>query len=204
MRAFLLLTVVLLTTQQLPAALAQVSDMRQVEFTYIKNKREVQVSIFCKGAIPGNTRTTRNLELRFIPLSKKLRNAKRQLQQNPANKKIGKRFKNLRALNKAARSACSQGGGSGGAYFDNLTGDLTQNGRIVFGIPNGFSGNIITGQQIWSQNCVGCHEERRTLTFSELRSAISQPPMNYTSEFLSDAQLAQIMTYISRFRRPGE
>lgn len=72
---------------------------------------------------------------------------------------------------------------------------------IRFDIPNKSIGNYSRGLQSYAASCKICHgsdEKGIDFTFSELKTRISQPPMNISS--LSDSKLADLVAYLNRSR----
>lgn len=79
-------------------------------------------------------------------------------------------------------------------------GNVTATGKSVFQIPANLSGNISLGRDVYDTYCFGCHVERVNRTFPDLRYNTSRPPMNYDSTDLPDAELANLVAYLNRFR----
>ncbi len=134
------------------------------------------------------------------------------------NTKAKKQMRNLRKLKKASDPGCEQisepGGGGGEAtptptpegpqdsYFER-SGDVTPLGTQTFEIPTGIQANAFTGQTTFNAYCTGCHEKRSRPTFTLLRQAVSQEPMYYTADYLSDEDLADITAYLNLHRSPA-
>lgn len=84
--------------------------------------------------------------------------------------------------------------------FDSA-GNVTERGRVKFGIPAGLPANITIGRQYVQQSCIGCHAEKVGLSFSTYRAAIANPPMGFTTAMLPDEMLAHMTAYLRRFEQ---
>lgn len=206
MRRFLISIFFVCAATVLTAArLVDASSVREVEVQFNSKLRTIHCDLSNE---PGRL-VTRRGELRFKSYRETLRAINKKLRVR-FSAALLKRKRNIRKLKKAGAKACagnSSGGGSGGGGLVNTyftaDGDVTEFGRSVFGLPAGLAANMVTGRTAWMTYCQGCHEERARLTFTEQRQAISQGPMFYTADALSDGDLAQIVAYLFRFRTPS-
>lgn len=122
--------------------------------------------------------------------------------------KLKKRYKEQKAAcEEQLESGGSSGGdggsdgGSGGsreANFDS-NGNISEAGRLAFGIPDGVPANVSDGQDIFNTYCSGCHSEQRGRSFSDYRTSIDQAPMFYDSSDIPDDDLADLTAYLNRF-----
>lgn len=172
-----------------PAAVSSTSVLVKI------GKRTVFRAIQCYNGKPGETKNTRK-GLKFNPYSRRLRTLRR------SGNTRSKKFKTVRALNKAGRSACrgNQNTPTPTPSTDIFSGDeVTAYGKQVLEIPSNLSANVASGRIIFSSTCT-CHDEKRNETFTYLRSATSRPVMDFSEETLPDQDLAHITAYLNRFR----
>ncbi len=189
----------------LPAAAQKVSESELTSTSIEVNG--ASLDIFCYEQQPGNA-VDKGSFLKFTSFSRVIIKLKKKISRASASNVTALKSK-LRTAKKSKRAgltACGGSGGGGGgnnsgSYFT-TAGDVSDLGRSTFGIPSGLAANVTVGQGLHRTYCTGCHEERRELTFNALRDSISQDPMNYDASSLSDANLAPIMAYLSRFRLP--
>lgn len=82
--------------------------------------------------------------------------------------------------------------------FDNR-GNVTEKGKLAFGIPSHLSGNVTAGKQVVTSFCAGCHQERIGYSYSAIDTAIRRAPMLYDESSISRQQLADLVAYLNRF-----
>jgi hypothetical protein len=82
--------------------------------------------------------------------------------------------------------------------FDNR-GNVTEKGKLTFGIPSHLSGNVTAGKQVVASFCAGCHQERIGYSYPAIDSAIRRAPMLYDESSISRQQLADLVAYLNRF-----
>jgi hypothetical protein len=87
----------------------------------------------------------------------------------------------------------------GSSNFDAL-GNVTEKGKVTFGIPSQLSGNVTTGKNVSRSFCSGCHSEKVNRTYPELDAAIRKSPMLYDESNMTRQELADIVAYLNRFR----
>lgn len=180
-------------------ALAQ-SALVAVEVEIQFRSRTISRTLYCRDKTPGTVNTKKN-SIRFIPLSKRLKNLRRK----------GKRsaLKIWRLLNREGRLQCSDSGGGSTpqptptpeAYFTE-SGAVTTSGKVAFGIPAELDANLTDGKDVYDTKCFGCHNERTNRTFSNLRLSTEKSPMFYTTLTLPDDELADLTAYLNRFQIP--
>jgi hypothetical protein len=83
--------------------------------------------------------------------------------------------------------------------FD-LAGNVTPEGKLLFGIPSALTANLSVGRAVFTAKCTGCHVERSGRTFLDVRNSIRKPPMLYDEVQIPDADLANLVAYLNRFR----
>ncbi len=87
----------------------------------------------------------------------------------------------------------------GSGNFDDF-GNVTEKGKITFGIPAQLSGNVTTGKNVTRSFCSGCHSEKVNRTYPVLDAAIRKSPMLYDESNITRQELADIVAYLNRFR----
>jgi hypothetical protein len=112
--------------------------------------------------------------------------------------KLLKKSKTTKKKAKLTNSLCTESFNNKDSNFDDF-GNLTETGKVNFGIPNGLSGNISDGKAIFDSYCT-CHEAKLNHNFDFYRTNISKSPMLYTVEEISDAMLANLTAYLNRFQ----
>jgi len=180
---------------------------------HMSKKKTKDVLIYCLDGVPGKVKekSSGTVFTSYAQLMRKLK-------KNPKKKRKVKQFKKIRragevfcealglpvptpaptagpSLTPTAAPTPSQDG-----YFD-VEGNVTEQGRILFEIPQGLPANILTGRDIWNATCT-CHTEagRRNRSFSDYRQATALPPMFFNSTSLVDGDLAQITAFLNRLR----
>ncbi|MBX7137671.1 MAG: hypothetical protein K1X83_06775 [Oligoflexia bacterium] len=116
--------------------------------------------------------------------------------------KLQNKLATITTKSKAGTAACRAGGGNPPPQLGNfdLNGNVTPQGKVLFGIPSGLTANIFAGKLVLQANC-GCHEERTGRSFSNLRENTRRFPMGYDEVSLPDAALANLTAYLNRFRQ---
>ncbi len=116
--------------------------------------------------------------------------------------KLQKKLDLLKLKTSRGDKACKDGPASTPTPSGNFdsSGNVTAQGKSVFGIPASLSANVSQGKTANNLMCAGCHGERLNYSFTQLRSVTSASPMFFTSNDLSDATLANITAYLNRYR----
>ncbi len=127
-----------------------------------------------------------------------------------AKAKLKLKLKKYKKREKEGNLACATGpdnsnppGGSppSGGNFD-LQGNVTEIGKINFGIPANLSANVDVGLGIYNSMCVGCHTANLNRSFTDYREKTKLSPMLYDEISLPDNNLANLTAYLNRFRLP--
>ncbi len=169
-------------------------DLKETTVTY-KKKRE---RVFCYKGTPGTIKTSSGKTL-FTSFA---------VQRSKVSRTRSKsKYDRLTALISLGKKECKRIGTPNPnptpnpqtGNFD-VNGNVTDAGRALFGIPAGLAANITTGRGIYQTNCTGCHAERTNYTFPVVREKIKLSPMLFDEAQIPDAQLAQIIAYLNRFR----
>lgn len=179
-------------------------------------------TIFCQGLVPGTAKqrgalvkftpytTTINATRKKTPSSKRLpllrailkagRKECKSIRDNPpATETPGAPFPpappvaSPTATPIAAPTATPPTGN-----FDNR-GNVTEKGKLAFGIPSHLSGNVTAGKQVVTSFCTGCHQERIGWSYPAIDTAIRRSPMLYDESSISRQQLADLVAYLNRF-----
>lgn len=85
--------------------------------------------------------------------------------------------------------------------FD-LLGNVTDQGKLNFGIPSSLSANIDVGKNYYNSMCDGCHGPKLNRTFPDYRDKIKLEPMYFDEEEVPDSVLANLTAYLNRFNLP--
>lgn len=126
-----------------------------------------------------------------------------------AKTKLKAKLQKLTASARVGDKACRGGPPGGGTATPTPTpalgnfdsnGNVTEKGKTVFGIPANLGANVEAGRAIHQQRCAGCHGDRTNRSFSALRQAIAESPMDYSESDIPDPELANITAYLNRFR----
>jgi hypothetical protein len=189
--------------------------------TIIVRRRSQSQVIQCYNYIPGLTRL-RRAKLMFTPFKLTLKNLKK-TQAKAA--KIA-RFRQLQRVGKALCAVAATPTPTPPTAtpppnvgtptptptprpprFDS-NGDVTEAGRVAFGIPDGLPANQAMGQAILVNTCLDCHDERgHFYTFQALRERTSAPEMGFGPDlipgfpqlWLPDESLAHLVAWLNRF-----
>ncbi len=149
----------------------------------------------------------------FLSFTQDIKNLKKKLKSAPDNKKpsIQKKIKAAKAKASEGNPVCAGGPdtlpfptptpGGGAPNFDSA-GNVTESGKVVFGIPSNLSANISAGLAVYNSFCTGCHTAKLNRDFQVYRDSIVEPPMLYGSDDISDAMLANLTAYLNRFQMP--
>lgn len=158
-------------------------------------------TIFCLKRTPGDAKAVSGGYL-FTPYSYTIAQLK-------ARRVGGTKLASYVQLNSAGRSACAKIPSHIGTptptptpspSTDNFDsgGNLTERGKIMFGVPSSLSGNISTGRSLVLSYCT-CHQERLGAGFPYVRTNIALSPMLFDSTQITDAMLANMVAYLNRF-----
>jgi len=166
--------------------------------------------IFCLGNVPGKLSSKAGATL-FTAYSQVLKKQKQKLKKKPSVKNQ-KKVKSTRQIKKKGSQACKnvvpptptttptpEVSPPPDGNFD-AVGNVTDEGKLLFGIPSELNANIEAGLIIQNAEC-GCHGERNNRTFSQLRTAILGEPMFIGESEVPDQDLADLTAYLNRFRR---
>ncbi len=162
----------------------------------------------------------------FTPLNNDLKSLKSKLKSTTtivAKNKIKKKMKKLKARVKSEDNVCSNGPDAeapptnpvteptatprptatstpstpkSNSNFD-TNGNVTDQGKIAFGIPSNLSANREAGKSLHNSSCNGCHVEKTGKNFSYYKSVIRLSPMFIMDK--SDQDVANITAYLRRF-----
>lgn len=80
--------------------------------------------------------------------------------------------------------------------FDS-NGNVTAQGKVLFGIPSYLSANSETGRSLYNANCKGCHDEKIGFNFSYYKARIQLSPMFILNK--TDQEMAHITAFLRRF-----
>lgn len=172
------------------------ATLTAVQITYTLNFEVKSRNIYCSGKVPGEM--TKGKFASFASKIKKIKTSG-----------IGKKKLPLfRALKSAGSPACQSIPSAtptptpapAPGNFDS-NGNVSAQGKALFGIPSELSGNISEGRTFYLLQCNGCHGDKLNKTFSQLRSAISASPMFFDTSQVPDPDLADVTAYVNRFRQ---
>lgn len=80
------------------------------------------------------------------------------------------------------------------------TGNFDASGNTTkFGIPAGMTGNVSAGAAVQSSSCGGCHGEKQSRSFGQIKGSLSIGAMSFIK--LSDPQIANLTAYLNRFNK---
>ncbi|MCB0309930.1 MAG: cytochrome c [Bdellovibrionales bacterium] len=129
--------------------------------------------------------------------------------------KLKKKARDLKKRAKAANRLCVGGPNSGGSNIPpsptprptttpstlcyNSDGSVTSAGKIKFKIPLSMDASLDRGNSFYSNNCTGCHVERRGYSYTAVISAIRADPMNFTTSQVSNQDVADIIAFLNRY-----
>ncbi|MCB0330610.1 MAG: cytochrome c [Bdellovibrionales bacterium] len=212
LRTLSLLILIAIIPHHLSASTETSAD--EVEEAYVSLKGKDKL-IQCVGGEAGKTKNRKGILLfeSYESIFKK----KSKAYKKTLSAKAKKQRNEARALRIAGDPVCAslQGGSpdeggtttptptpssSTGYFYSN--GDVTPLGKTEFQIPAGINANAFTGQAVYQMTCTGCHEKRSRPTMPILRVTIAQEPMYYTSDVLSDQDLADLTAYLNIYRTP--
>lgn len=170
------------------------SSVRNVTVKYKVSNQSYKKRIQCYRTTPGIAKSVTG-GLRFTSFAKIISDLK-------AKRASSRDVETNKQLNSAGKKACASSTPAPTptpeqGNFDGA-GNLTAKGKIAFGVPDNLSGNITAGGAISRSYCT-CHEERLGREFYSVRSAITQPPMSFTTGEISDQTLADLIAYLNRF-----
>lgn len=195
-------------------------------FSVTMNKKKMTCGGLIKSKfLAGRTVTINNATL-FIPLNDDMKALKAKLKSakdTKAKGKIQKKISKLKTRIKNENKICKAGPGGasgtptatpgpGGATptrtptptpqpstgnFD-ANGDVTEKGKAKFGIPSNLSANKFKGQELFKNECRGCHQVEETgFSYGYYKTVTAVAPMYIN--YLSDQNYADITAYLRRF-----
>ena len=185
---------------------AEAQELTETELSWSEKGKIIKKSIFCLGAVPG-TLKKKSLPDSFVKLTETISSLKKK---RAPTKKISL-FQKLQKLGKKACKEISGGGGGGSIpqptptsapAFGNFDsgGNVTTQGKALFQIPASLTANVSAGKSAVASYCTGCHTEKLSRTFTQLRVLIRASPMLYDESQIPDSTLANITAYLNRYR----
>ena len=210
-------------------ALVDAADLRSTSVEVVVRGKAVSRDVFCLGKVPG-TASKRGAQSRFSSFAsqvKSLRKSNPQSSKLPLLRALqvaGKAACAALVIAPPDASPVAPPGTTpatpatpaatatptptptviatstpGSSNFDAL-GNVTEKGKVTFGIPSQLSGNVTTGKNVTRSFCSGCHSEKVNRTYPELDAAIRKSPMLYDESNMTRQELADIVAYLNRFR----
>ena len=179
------------------------SSLKSSNVTITEGGKKKRKIVFCLSRTPGDAKAVSG-GMRFTSYSHTIAALK-------ARRVHGGKLTTYTLLKKAGTSVCKKLSGSPSptptptpqnpnlGNFD-LNGNVTNAGKIAFGIPSSLSGNITQGRTLYTSYCTGCHVERTGRSFTNLRTSIAQSPMLFDSTQVTDGMLANITAFLNRFK----
>lgn len=193
---FVLLILYFAAFPPLSFAATKTVRMNQLKETSVKYKGKKE-RVFCLSLTPGSIRK-QGSSIRFTPFADTLKRTN--------SRKDPKGYAKYKALVSLGKTECKRISRATPrptptptGNFD-VYGDVTEAGRILFGIPAGLPANVSQGRLVQDSTCTGCHAERTNWTFPNVRSRIALAPMYIDSNELPDTELAHLIAYLNRFR----
>ena len=119
--------------------------------------------------------------------------------------KLKKKLASLKQKKNVGDPACADGPPpEDPPALDNFDafGNVTETGKVNFGIPSHLSANVSQGLINHNQSCAGCHSAYVNRTFDQYRFETSQAPMYFTPVTLPDEFLGHLTAYYNRFQLP--
>ena len=196
----LCLSVLFVSVENVRAGSQVVTTKQLKETSVVYNRKREKV--FCLKTTPGGIKTT-NSKITFTSFATTLSKtsktrAKTQYTRLQALVKLGTaECKKILAVPTPTPTPIPTATPTGNFDFQ---GNVTPTGKLLFGIPSALQANITVGKTVFNAKCFGCHVERTGRTFLDIRTNIKQPPMLYDEVQIPDADLANLIAYLNRFR----
>ena len=182
------------------STIVPIGSLKSTSITIRVNGHSIKKLIYCLGKTPGTAKVVPGA-MSFTPFASILRDYK-------AKRISGTKLTTNTQLNSVGKRACVKldilpiptqtpiplPPGN----FDSA-GNLTDKGKVTFGVASTLTGNISEGKALSNSYC-SCHGERLGAKFPEVRNAIFQPPMFFDSNQITDPMLANIIAYLNRFQ----
>jgi len=200
---FLQLVLTAVVYNEVQAITVTTKQLKETSVTY-NRKRE---KVFCLKTVPGSI-ITRSRTINFTSfssaLSKTPRSSTSKFNRLKALVSLGTReckriAKVTPGATPTATPTASPTPTPQTGNFDSQ-GNVTPAGKALFGIPSSLSANITAGKSVQTAKCSGCHAERTSRTFSDIRTNIKRSPMLFDEAQIPDPMLANLVAYLNRFR----